>query len=85
MILNHRKASDTRAVMDKNIRVEIRDAGGKIVFSKLNPAGSEQFVAGVAPFSLVIGNAHGVKLFYQGRPVDLAPYIKVEVARLTLK
>ncbi len=65
--------------------VEIRDAGGKIVFSKLNPAGSEQFVAGVAPFSLVIGNAHGVKLFYQGRPVDLAPYIKVEVARLTLK
>lgn len=65
--------------------VEIRDAGGKIVFSKLNPAGSEQFVSGAAPFTLVIGNAHGVGLFYQGRPVDLAPYIKVEVARLTLK
>ena len=65
--------------------VEVRDASGKIIFSKLNPAGSEQFVSGIAPFSLVIGNAHGVRLFYQGKPVDLAPYIKVEVARLTLK
>ena len=72
-------------VFDVASWVEVRDASGRIIFSKLNPAGSEQFVSGVAPFSLVIGNAHSVRLFYQGKPVDLAPYIKVEVARLTLK
>ncbi|MHB1098697.1 MAG: RodZ domain-containing protein [Burkholderiales bacterium] len=72
-------------VFDVASWVEVRDASGRIIFSKLNPAGSEQFVSGAAPFSLVIGNAHSVRLFYQGKPVDLAPYIKVEVARLTLK
>ena len=72
-------------VFDVASWVEVRDASGKIIFSKLNPAGSEQFVSGIAPFSLVIGNAHSVRLIYQGKPVDLAPYIKVEVARLTLK
>ncbi|MHB1300638.1 MAG: RodZ domain-containing protein [Burkholderiales bacterium] len=72
-------------VFDVASWAEVRDASGKIIFSKLNPAGSEQFVSGIAPFSLVIGNAHSVRLIYQGKPVDLAPYIKVEVARLTLK
>lgn len=65
--------------------VEIRDAGGKIIFSRLSPAGSEQAVSGTAPFSVVIGNAHQVRLFYNGKPVDLAPYIKIDVAHLTLK
>jgi hypothetical protein len=33
----------------------------------------------------VIGNAHGVTLSYRGKPVDLGPHTKVDVARLTLE
>lgn len=65
--------------------VEIRDAEGRIVFSQLNPPGTRRKVEGVAPFSLVIGNAHGVKLRYNESDVDLAPFTRTDVARLTLE
>ena len=64
--------------------VEVRAADGKILLSRLNPAGSEQSVTGPAPFELIIGNAPGVVLHYQGQVVDLAPYTRERVARLTL-
>lgn len=65
--------------------VEVRDATGKVVFSRLSQAGVVQEVQGSAPFSLVIGNAPKVKLSWKGRPVDLAPYRKGDVARLTVQ
>jgi cytoskeleton protein RodZ len=65
--------------------VEIRDAEGRVVFSQLNPPGTRRQVEGVAPFSLVIGNAHGVRLRYNESEVDLMPYTRTDVARLTLK
>ncbi|HSS46027.1 MAG TPA: RodZ domain-containing protein [Burkholderiales bacterium] len=65
--------------------VEIADKSGKTIFSKLNPAGSTQSVRGVPPFSVVVGNAAGVRIIYNDKPVDLKPYTKVDVARLTLK
>ncbi len=65
--------------------VEIRDAEGRVLFSQLNPAGTRRRVEGVAPFSLVIGNAAGVTLRYNDAEIDLAPYTRTDVARLTLK
>ncbi len=65
--------------------VEIRDKAGAILFSKLSPAGSEQVVQGTPPFALVVGNAAQVRIAYNGKPVDLTPYIAVNVARLTLE
>jgi cytoskeleton protein RodZ len=44
-----------------------------------------QSVSGLPPLSLVVGNAAGVRLLLNNRPVDLAPHIKVDVARLTLE
>jgi hypothetical protein len=32
----------------------------------------------------VIGNGAAVRLIYNNNPVDLKPYIQIEVARLTL-
>jgi len=64
--------------------VQIRNHDGKILFSQLNEAGSEHTVEGRAPFDLVIGNAQYVSLSYDDHPVDLTPYVKVEVARFTL-
>lgn len=64
--------------------VEIRGRDGKALVSQLNAAGSERTVEGKAPFALIIGNAQHVRLSYDDRPIDLAPHVKVEVARFTL-
>lgn len=72
-------------VFDGDAWVEVKDKGGKVIFYQLNPKGSQQSVRGAAPFSLVVGNSSRVKLSYNGKPVDLAPHTKVDVARLTLE
>lgn len=64
--------------------VEVKDRSGQIVFSQLNPAGSEREVEGVPPFFLVVGNASHVKLTYKGRDVPLEPRSKDDVARVNL-
>jgi cytoskeleton protein RodZ len=65
--------------------VEVRDAGGTILHSGINRAGSTRSVQGAAPFTLVVGNAASVTLEHDGKPVDLAAHIRGSVARLTLR
>jgi len=74
-----------RLVFEGESWVEIKDGSGATIYSRLNPEGSERVVRGVPPFSLVIGNAHGVKLTYRDRAVDLEPHTRVDVARITLQ
>lgn len=72
-------------MFDGDSWVEVKDRSGKVIFYQLNPKGSQQSVRGNPPFSLVIGNAAHVRLTYNDKPVDLAPHIKVDVARLTIE
>ena len=72
-------------VFDTQSWVEVRDREDRIVFSQLNPEGAVQIVQGLPPLNVVIGNASGVRVTYNGRQVDLAPHTKIEVARLTLE
>lgn len=65
--------------------VEIKDANGKVVFSRLGKAGSKEQAEVRAPFSLVVGNARYVKLERNGAPVDLGASTKVTVARLKIQ
>lgn len=67
--------------------VEIRDSKKKVIFMKTNARGSEQVVKGTPPLYLVIGNASGVGLTYNGKLVDLAPYTRKadDVARFSLE
>ena len=65
--------------------VEVTDAQGAVIMSQLNPAGSSKSIEASPPLSLTIGNAQGVKLSFNDAPVDLKPYVKVDVARLTLE
>jgi len=65
--------------------VEVRDAQGKVLFSQLNPAGGRASVEGKGPLAFVIGNAQSVEVTFDGRRVDISPYIKVAVARFTLQ
>jgi cytoskeleton protein RodZ len=70
---------------DEDAWVEIRDSAGQRVYSQIGRKGSSAAVAGKAPFALVIGNAAKVRIIYKGKAVDLQPFIKVNVARLTLE
>jgi len=70
---------------DDKAWVEIRDATERIIFAQMNLPGSRQVVSGKPPYELVIGNAARVRLQYGERPVDLAPYIRAEVARLKVE
>jgi cytoskeleton protein RodZ len=63
---------------------EVRDRDGQVLIARLMPAGSEQAIRGAAPFDIVIGNASSVWVTYQGKPVDLTPYTRQNVARLRL-
>lgn len=65
--------------------VEVRDRNERVLFSQLNPGGTEQRVTGRPPFNVVVGNASEVRLNYNGRPFDLAPHTRVEVARFILE
>lgn len=65
--------------------VDVKDKFGKTIFKQINPAKSEQWIAGRSPFSLVIGNASGVRLYYEGEEIDLEEFTDVEVARLILE
>lgn len=67
--------------------VVVKDRADKIIFEQLNASGTEQMIDGKRPLSLVIGNATGVNLTFNGRPVDLEPYTDKNkgVARFTLE
>jgi len=68
-----------------NSWVEIRDSRGRVILSRLNPAGSIAEIAGQPPFTVIVGNAPEVELFYNDREVDLDAHTKVAVARLTVE
>jgi len=73
-----------RLQFDQASWAQIRDSSGRMLHSGLNPAGSTVDIDGKAPFYLVVGNAHQVRVNYKGQPVDLGPFVSGNVARLTL-
>lgn len=79
------RAGGVQLVFTQPSWVEIRDRSGQIIFSQLNPAGSQRYVEGEPPFALVVGNATHVTVKYKGKPVELSQRSKDDVARLTLE
>jgi cytoskeleton protein RodZ len=67
--------------------VKVKDGDGKVILEKTHSRGTEQMVQGKPPLYLVIGNAPGVNLTYNGRTVDLVPYTRGsdDVARFSLE
>jgi cytoskeleton protein RodZ len=74
-----------RLTFSQNSWVEVKDKDGRTLLSQIGAAGREQNVEGTPPFNVSVGFASGVKLYYKGKPVDLAPYTHSEVAHLTLE
>jgi cytoskeleton protein RodZ len=65
--------------------VEVRDAKGRLLLSRLNPPGSDAEVTGKPPFNVIVGNAPEVQVYYKDHEFDLEPHTKVAVARFTVE
>jgi len=78
-------APQMRFLFDKESWLEVRDRDNKVVFSQRLAAGTEQILSGQGPLSLTIGYAPGVRVFWHGQAIDLAPHTKGDVARLVLE
>ncbi|MDD2741371.1 MAG: DUF4115 domain-containing protein [Rhodocyclaceae bacterium] len=74
-----------RFVADKESWIEVRDRNSRVVFSERLTSGSEKFVNGDGPLSLVIGYSPGVKVYLRGEAIDLTPHSRGDVARLVLE
>lgn len=81
------KPGKVRLVFDKDSWTEVKDKSGRTLAKRLYKAGQEVNLDGEAPFSLLVGHASAVHLYYRGKPVDMTPNISAssEVARLTLE
>ncbi len=66
--------------------IDIRDAKGRVLLSRLVRAGESLTMSGAAPLQVKIGNVHGTDLQFRGRAVDLsAAGVRDNVARMELK
>jgi cytoskeleton protein RodZ len=65
---------------------EIADAGGKRLYKKLGKRGETIKIAdGKAPFRVLVGNAHGIAMYYDGKLVDLGTIAHNGVARFRIE
>jgi len=62
--------------------VEIVDADGTKLESGILPAGAERSYSSDGQLSVRLGNAEGAEVGVDGKPVDLAPFRRANVARL---
>jgi cytoskeleton protein RodZ len=64
--------------------VEVTDGRGRRLFYDLGHGGQRIGVSGTPPYRLVIGNAQATELFFREQAIDLTPYARDGVARLSL-
>lgn len=55
--------------------VRITDAKGTVLLSGTQRAGQRKSLSGVPPYAMIIGNAHEVQVFYDGKPVAFKAYV----------
>jgi cytoskeleton protein RodZ len=73
-----------RVVATGETWVEVVDAQGQTLLSRLLREGEQQVLTGTAPYKLRIGNVAGTRIEWRGAVVDLAARSKDNVARLEL-
>lgn len=64
--------------------IEIVDGNGRKIEMDLLRAGKGREYVAMAPVRLLLGRAASIELTHNGEPVDLAPYTRGNVARITL-
>lgn len=70
---------------DERSWVEVTDARGRSLISRLVEAGEDVSLDGVMPLKVRIGNAGATKVVFRGQPLELGAFTRDNVARLELK
>lgn len=70
---------------DERSWVEVTDARGRSLISRLVEAGEDVGLDGVLPLKVRIGNAGATKVVFRGQPLELGAFTRDNVARLELK
>ncbi|MFM2068740.1 MAG: hypothetical protein RLZZ584_3649, partial [Pseudomonadota bacterium] len=65
--------------------VEVSDGANRLLLSRMLTPGETVGLDGALPMRAKIGNAAGTEVSFRGRPVDLVPLTRENVARLELK
>lgn len=65
--------------------LEVADAQGQVLLSRVLRAGEQQEYSGASPYRVRVGNVSGTQVEWRGAAVDLAALSKDNVARLELK
>jgi len=74
-----------RMEFDEDAWVEVKDGGDNVLISKMHTKGSLVRVAGKSPLLVTIGNARAVRLFDNGKKINLGRYTTADVAHIKLK
>ena len=64
--------------------IEVYNTHDRRLFHKLAQAGSVVNITGLVPLSVLLGNAQGVQVEFNGENIDILPFTRANVARLTL-
>jgi len=64
--------------------LSVVNTSGKEVYNKILYAGNRDVIDIAQPSEIVVGNAHGATLVVDGKSIDLAPYTRINVARVRL-
>lgn len=62
----------------------VTDGNGKVLLNATKRKGDTLELTGKPPFAVRLGFARGAQISYNGQPVDVAPFISGETARLKL-
>jgi cytoskeleton protein RodZ len=65
--------------------MDVRDAKGQVLLSRMVQPGESVGLDGAAPIRLTIGNAAATQLGYKGQAINIAPFTAGNVARLELR
>ena len=77
--------SDARVRAIEQTWVQVSDAGGQVLFSRLLAAGESVDLTALAASRIRLGNARGSELTWRGQVVELAPSTRDNVATVDLR
>ncbi len=67
--------------------INVTDANGQVIYNKILAAGRQDSlqIQALLPIKVIVGNISGTTFVFNGNPVDLASYAKLNVAKFSLK
>ncbi len=77
--------AELRLSFNRECWVDVRDQRGEVLAQGMQQASTQRVLSGMLPLSLVLGDARAVSVVFRDQPVDLAPHVHGDVARLTLQ